>query len=316
VDTKGTADPHDDNLVPSCSGDDDSKAYPPRRIVEVARGFGKNGVIQSICQKNFGPAMDAIIATIAEELGPVCLPRPLVRNRDGLVECNVIWELPPHAMGDTPTRCDERAFLLPPDPGRATRSAKGGAVCKVAQLAVVDLEAPSDPNETKMAVSTSHDGQVFEQGWYYDEFSKATQAACKKEVDKQRITFTALAQPPTGVKVKLECLNEAQRYVDAKAELAPDVEQPSIGDPCQSVRLRGQEVSDDDACVVLLSEPGGGVREDRTMFCHDNLRVCVKSCTSDADCPSAWVCDTRQASVATAGGQAYCTNPTCGSSQD
>ena len=34
------------NLVPSCVKDG-SKAFPPRRIVEVAQGFGANGVVQS-----------------------------------------------------------------------------------------------------------------------------------------------------------------------------------------------------------------------------------------------------------------------------
>ena len=82
------------SLVPSCRNGA-SKAYPPRRIVEVARGFGANGTVHSICQNDFGPAIDAIIEVIARQLGAVCLPRPLVRNKDGMVGCNVVWELPP-----------------------------------------------------------------------------------------------------------------------------------------------------------------------------------------------------------------------------
>ena len=45
-----------------------TKAYPARRIVEVARGFGENGVIQSICQENFDDAVDGIILAIARQL--------------------------------------------------------------------------------------------------------------------------------------------------------------------------------------------------------------------------------------------------------
>jgi hypothetical protein len=45
-----------------------STAYPPRRIVEVARGFGKNGFVQSICQDDFAPAMDLLITRIAQAL--------------------------------------------------------------------------------------------------------------------------------------------------------------------------------------------------------------------------------------------------------
>jgi len=72
------------NLEPSCtlanpaydpndpnSAEFQTKAYPARRITEMARGFGENGVIESICQANFTGAMDAIIRAIsrqAEEL--------------------------------------------------------------------------------------------------------------------------------------------------------------------------------------------------------------------------------------------------------
>jgi hypothetical protein len=50
------------NVVPSCRrpfpdpqvGDpEEQKAYPPRRLVEVARAFGEHGTVQSICQDDF-----------------------------------------------------------------------------------------------------------------------------------------------------------------------------------------------------------------------------------------------------------------------
>jgi hypothetical protein len=40
-------------------------AKPARRILQVARGFGENGVIQSVCQENFTSAMDAIVKTVS-----------------------------------------------------------------------------------------------------------------------------------------------------------------------------------------------------------------------------------------------------------
>ena len=316
LDTKGNADPGDDNLRPSCNRGPDATAFPPRRIVEVAKGFGSNGVIQSICQDDFGPAISAIIDAIADKLGTVCLPRPLVANREGLVECNVIWELPPQPVGDTPTRCDQRSFLRPPDKGRAPFAKDGGAVCKVAQLKVVDLEPPNAAGETKMALATDFEGTVIDQGWYYDDFSAKTQIDCKREALKQRVTFTTGAQPPTGVTVKLECLNETQGLANTRTDLQTDMEQPQIGDPCDDVMLRGHPVTDDDACVALLAQPVNGSLEDRSMFCHAETRVCVRRCTTAADCPAAWVCDTRSDSVIAAGNQAFCTNPTCGSSQD
>jgi len=70
-----TLGPGSGNLMSSCTADVDgdgtpeSKAYPPRRIVQVARGFGANGFVQSICQADFGPAMTAIIRQLAFRFG-------------------------------------------------------------------------------------------------------------------------------------------------------------------------------------------------------------------------------------------------------
>lgn len=59
--------PVDDQPAASCETPN-GRAYPPRRIVEVARAFGGTGVIQSICQEDFGPAIDTLIACIALQL--------------------------------------------------------------------------------------------------------------------------------------------------------------------------------------------------------------------------------------------------------
>lgn len=58
-------------VLPSCITDS-GKAYPPRRIVDVARGFGEQGIIQSICEPDFGPAMDVIIDGIGRSLNNLC----------------------------------------------------------------------------------------------------------------------------------------------------------------------------------------------------------------------------------------------------
>ena len=62
------------NLVPSCRGDGgaNSKAYPPRRLVEVARGFGENGSIHSICGETFEPALGGIANVITRRLQSAC----------------------------------------------------------------------------------------------------------------------------------------------------------------------------------------------------------------------------------------------------
>jgi hypothetical protein len=76
LDDKGTPEVlDDDGLKASCTlgpeGEPTARAYPPRRIVEVAKSFGRNGFVQSICEDDFVPAIDLIITRIAETFEPV-----------------------------------------------------------------------------------------------------------------------------------------------------------------------------------------------------------------------------------------------------
>jgi len=62
-------------LVPSCDVAGRGLAFPPRRIVQAARDLevaGSSTVVQSICQEDFAPALDAIIARLVPELGTTC----------------------------------------------------------------------------------------------------------------------------------------------------------------------------------------------------------------------------------------------------
>jgi hypothetical protein len=61
------------NLVPSCNRMDpaahlDFTAAPPRRIVQLAKLFGAQGIVQSICQDDFAPATDAVVDLIGAQL--------------------------------------------------------------------------------------------------------------------------------------------------------------------------------------------------------------------------------------------------------
>ncbi|HKP57805.1 MAG TPA: hypothetical protein VJV78_13830 [Polyangiales bacterium] len=289
-------DPLRANLEPSCFGENAdgelAAAYPPVRIVEVAKAFGKNGVVQSICQKDFGPAMDVIIDAIIDAIPSVCLPRPLVRGSDDTVRCNVIWELPAadEATTGVPTECAGiGSWLSPADPASANQSSAKGKRCVVQQLPVHGLTAPQG------------------QGWYYDDFSDEVQARCQGRT-KQRVSFTESARPGNGVKVKLECLNETQRL--RSTDPGRLAEQPEIGSPCADlVDGKGQPIPLTEACAVNMQDGS----QDRSMFCHGELNVCVRACQGDSQCPPAWVCDARPDSTAQSGGQAYCVNPTCGS---
>jgi hypothetical protein len=47
----------------------DQGAQPPRRLVEVARGFGAQGILGSICARDFGATTGQIIRAVGEKLG-------------------------------------------------------------------------------------------------------------------------------------------------------------------------------------------------------------------------------------------------------
>ena len=73
IDDRGTtAEPQDDQMTPSCNTAS-GKAFPPTRIVEVAKAFGKNSIVQSICQEDFGPAVDAIVLAITRAQESACV---------------------------------------------------------------------------------------------------------------------------------------------------------------------------------------------------------------------------------------------------
>jgi|GEM_PF-3975462 len=47
---------------------DTDGATPPRRLVEVAKGFGPHSVLGSICTNDFGETTGQIIRTIGHQL--------------------------------------------------------------------------------------------------------------------------------------------------------------------------------------------------------------------------------------------------------
>jgi hypothetical protein len=250
------------NLMASCNTGR-GKAFPPIRIVQVAKGFAENGGVYSICQEDLSPALDGIVERISRQLGAACLPRPLVRNADGLVaDCDVLWELPPPGMAPlgSPTQCRQAGFefLLPPDGDRERISDRGGRVCKVAQLAV-----RSSGGSEQQIVPTEADGLTFDEGWYYDDFSEGALTECIGET-KQRIAFTSNAKPPTGVSVKLQCLN--QLYPDDGAQQSSCSAGPRsgtsgrVGDPCLPDAVPEGGFSDSEAYLGTSdADCGGGV---------------------------------------------------------
>jgi hypothetical protein len=179
IDEKDTPDvPEDDGMKPVCEAAN-GKAYPARRIVEVARGFGSNSVVQSICQESFTSAIEPILQRMAASFSGACIDAEYEREDDGKVACDVLWRLPEESMEGVPESCEDASFLSPAGEGRAAN------VCRVAQLAVEDGRAPAGD------------------GWYFDDFSDRTRW-CEGD-SKQAIVFTGEARPPSEVTILIDC---------------------------------------------------------------------------------------------------------------
>lgn len=183
-------------LRTSCEVAKVGNAYPPRRIVEVARGLKaaeSNAIIQSICQESYAGALDAILGKIADVLGGACLPRALTRDASGIVDCEVTETLP---IGRTCTEFAGRTYVETED---------GREVCRVQQLAVTG-QAP-----------------LGNDGWYYDDFTAEVMNGCQSTESAQRIAFAAGAAPVTGSLVDLQCLQQLSNTM---------VNQVTLGSQC------------------------------------------------------------------------------------
>jgi hypothetical protein len=170
--------------VPVCTARNNAgTATPARRMVQVAAGFGENGVITSICEDTYAAALNAIIEKIAGKLSGECLPRSLVRDPEGLVECRVVEIKSP---GDV-TPCDPARGRIRELPNRLFEGTLR-RVCEIQQLPVRNRMEPQGI------------------GWYYDDFSNEV-ARCM--VNRQRIAFSTAAAIEVGAAARFECFRAA-----------------------------------------------------------------------------------------------------------
>ena len=56
------------------TGEDITVARPGRRFVQVAEDFGDDGFVQSICNENWGPGLEAVGDAVAQKLSQPCFP--------------------------------------------------------------------------------------------------------------------------------------------------------------------------------------------------------------------------------------------------
>jgi hypothetical protein len=257
----------DGSTAPSCQSEH-ARATPPRRLAKAVEGFGANGLMTSICDGDWSPAFDTLIAIIARQLGAVCLPRPLPRSVDGRASCEVIWELPPSGDATTITSCDEAPTFLTRDPEQPL-SEGGGQRCIAKQLAV------SGPPEARVV--------ELGDGWYYDDFSASVMRECTT-TPKQNIAWSEGIAPPNGVKITIEC-TKTTVLVPAVGELRVDAKRPELHDGC--------EPQDPNACARALQDELGGPSADgfdRTLVCDAQRALCVLP-PSIGDCPKGFTWD-------------------------
>jgi hypothetical protein len=176
------------------------EAYPPRRFLEVARSFGSEAVVSSICSDNFAPALDILIDRIATKISGNCLPRRLRRDAEGMVQCDVYELLP-----DGEEKCvSARGHEGQPIKRRLQSGKKTETrlACKMKQVPVESGRAS--------------DGA----GWYYDDFSEQVRRVCPAG-EQQRIQFS-FGNLPEGAGATFECLQPITS-VDPKAKGADAV---------------------------------------------------------------------------------------------
>jgi hypothetical protein len=270
---KGTGIP-----VPSCTSSTGEDAYPPTRMLEVAQGFGDQAVIYSICEDDYGPALDKLIEKIASKLKGNCLPRQLNPGDNGKVNCEVFELLPTN--DDSKCRAE---YGLDPNEKPVTRviSQNGKNVtrkaCKMNQLAVTGADHTLDPGN----------------GWYYDNFSESLKMDCNPG-DQQRISFRfegGSTDLPSGAGATFECFQPVAR-IDNNAK----------GFDAVNTRCDDNGEASDVIC-------GDKSNDDYKLICIDPGRTCQISCKSNPQCPPGWVC--AFAGGATTGERMYCQLPTC-----
>jgi hypothetical protein len=306
-------------LTPACTATDGSgDAFPARRIVETMEGLaggntGVGTVVESICAADYAPALNAIVDRIAAALRQLCLPRPLNRNSIDMVGCEV-REVQPAGMSCADPEVSERGR----EAERVSTENVGTEdepdirdVCRVTQL-------PSDPAA----------GVPSGLGWFYDDFTDETRAACTFNPEQQRVSFTEDAAPIAGARIRFECLQAAPPTTE-------DIGWPCTGDVCDAASDNTgtvcttdgdcpngacERVSDSmcdpnpDNCLAGESLAACETRILKERYDRDNLELvcdtesntCQLTCQSNVQCPGGFACYD-----ASGDGNSYCVNPTC-----
>ncbi|MDB4971939.1 MAG: hypothetical protein JWN48_280 [Myxococcaceae bacterium] len=258
----------------SCANADNTEvAYPPIRIVQVARDFGKNGVLYSVCEENYAPALDLLIEKIATKLTGSCLPRKLNPNLAGRVDCEV-FELLPSGK----TECDPAFGVSGPAKDIDVRENGRVTTRKGCLMNQVPLEGQSP----KAGVW----------GWYYDDFTDDVMMNCPAAA-KQRISFqfNGTNDLPSNAGATIECFQRVARIDnDAKGFDAINTACMEGGDECATRSNKKEKGGFDLSCIA---------------------KTCQVACKINPECPAGWVCAPSLSDTKNTTGPKYCQQPTC-----
>jgi len=233
-----------------------TNAKPAVRFVKVAKGFGENGVVQSICADSFAPAVNLIIDKISKQLTGACLPRPLNPNKEGLVECDVVEILGPSGTPDNCSSKRGRAYKEMRQVGTEQR-----VVCDINQVPVDD----SNNLQGNPAPLPGVDPKV---GWYYDDFSDKVTTECPSD-RRRRISFSSADAEPKDATLRFECFQPVVSSDDQAVGKA------AVNTPC----------SQDSDCSSRQGTDRYKLR------CEGDTKTCQIDCQQDSECPTSWVCD-------------------------
>jgi hypothetical protein len=141
-------DPPWPDIVHSCTAADSSFADPGIRMRQFVQEFGGNGLVYSICEPNFGPALNTIAMKLSQLIGPKCIVGRLwdkdIATAGVQPDCTVIDHVPA-ASGtgtvDTPVlSCDENPGVTP-----CWRLVAPGAMMCPADSNVVNIDRGTTP---------------------------------------------------------------------------------------------------------------------------------------------------------------------------
>ena len=182
-----------------------AKAYPTIRELYLAKLMAQQGVVSSLCPIDvtdngtgdplygYRPAMASIIQRLKTSLVGACLPHKLTVT-DGNVDCLVLASLP--STSDT---CDPAKGLAPVD----AKTVAGAAQALQGQ-ADASLLDTTQHTVCQMAQLPAPDGgscdSAASPGWCY------VTGAAAGNLCGNAIAFSAPAQPSTGVKTLLSCI--------------------------------------------------------------------------------------------------------------